>query len=46
MPVLKDPVCDAFSVPHMNRLNLTFPNLYDYVDVLYAENFEGVKPRG
>jgi hypothetical protein len=45
-PVIKDPVCKVFNVPQNKEVNMTFTGLYDLCDILVAEDFEGIKPRG
>ena len=45
MPILKESVGKAFLLSKDQRDSLNFVQLYEYSDVLLAENMEGSKPR-
>jgi hypothetical protein len=45
LPVVRDQVGRAFGKSKAEAQNMTFVNLYEYSDVLLAENMEGTSPR-
>lgn len=45
LPVVRDPMADAFNKSQEQRWNMSFNNFYDLGDVLLAENFEGDRRR-
>ncbi len=45
LPVVRYPVCQAFGLNYGNSFEMTYPNFYEYGDILVAEDFEGDSPR-
>jgi hypothetical protein len=45
LPILREPVGKAFSLSEEQRNSMNFVQLYEFSDVLLAENMEGSKPR-